>query len=28
LLSIEPTKYEVGVDTDSVRSFILDKLAK
>jgi len=28
LLSIEPNKYEVGVETDAVRSFILEKLAR
>ncbi|MDG1139906.1 MAG: threonine synthase [Opitutales bacterium] len=28
LLSIKPNKYKVGVDPDSVRSFILQKLAK
>lgn len=28
LLSIEPNKYEVGVDADAVRSFILEKLVK
>ena len=28
LLSVEPIKYEVGVDADAVRSFILQKLAK